>query len=89
MAAQAVQAGDCEVVVAGGAENMSRAPYLLEQARDGYGETRSVLRFILPNYAFNSSKTNLMNGWILFSHGSPTFQSFGNRLSTRYHNWIS
>src|SRR5215510_16049169 len=30
------QAGDAEVVVAGGMENMSQAPYLLEKARSGY-----------------------------------------------------
>jgi acetyl-CoA C-acetyltransferase len=36
LAAQAVQCGDAEVVVAGGTENMSRAPYLLERARTGY-----------------------------------------------------
>jgi acetyl-CoA C-acetyltransferase len=36
MAAQAIQCGDAEVVVAGGTENMSRAPYLLERARNGY-----------------------------------------------------
>ncbi len=36
MAAQAIQCGDAEVVVAGGAENMSRAPYLLDRARSGY-----------------------------------------------------
>jgi acetyl-CoA C-acetyltransferase len=35
MAAQAIQAGDAEVVVAGGTENMSRAPYLLPDARWG------------------------------------------------------
>jgi acetyl-CoA C-acetyltransferase len=36
MAAQAIQTGDADVVVAGGTENMSRAPYLLDRARDGY-----------------------------------------------------
>jgi acetyl-CoA C-acetyltransferase len=36
LAAQAIQCGDASVVVAGGAENMSRAPYLLEKARNGY-----------------------------------------------------
>ncbi|MHB8510133.1 MAG: acetyl-CoA C-acyltransferase, partial [Candidatus Dormibacteria bacterium] len=36
LAAQAIRAGDSEVVVAGGLENMSRAPYLLEKARTGY-----------------------------------------------------
>lgn len=36
MAARAVQLGDAKVIVAGGMENMSRAPYLLEKARQGY-----------------------------------------------------
>ena len=36
LAAQAIQCGDAEVVVAGGAENMSSAPYLLPKARNGY-----------------------------------------------------
>ena len=36
LAAQAILAGDAEVVVAGGQENMSAAPYLLKKARSGY-----------------------------------------------------
>ncbi|MBI3975635.1 MAG: acetyl-CoA C-acyltransferase [Armatimonadetes bacterium] len=36
LAAQAIQSGDAEVVVAGGMESMSLAPYLLERARTGY-----------------------------------------------------
>lgn len=36
LGAQAIQAGDAEVIVAGGMENMSAAPYLLERARTGY-----------------------------------------------------
>lgn len=36
LAAQAVQLGDADVVVAGGMENMSMAPYYLEKARFGY-----------------------------------------------------
>jgi len=36
LATQAVVAGDSEVVLAGGMENMSQAPYLLEGARSGY-----------------------------------------------------
>jgi len=35
LAAQAIQCGDAEVVVAGGMENMSRAPYYMEKARWG------------------------------------------------------
>lgn len=36
LAAQAVQCGDADVIVAGGMENMSMAPYYLEKARWGY-----------------------------------------------------
>ena len=36
MAAQMIQAGDADIVVAGGMENMSMAPYALPQARYGY-----------------------------------------------------
>src|SRR5918993_4295016 len=35
MAAQGIRLGDSEVVVAGGMESMSNAPYLLKQAREG------------------------------------------------------
>ncbi|MCB9549282.1 MAG: acetyl-CoA C-acetyltransferase [Myxococcales bacterium] len=35
LAAQAIRAGDAQVIVAGGMENMSQAPYLLPDARDG------------------------------------------------------
>lgn len=33
---QIIQCGDAEVVAAGGMESMSRAPYLLDKAREGY-----------------------------------------------------
>ena len=36
MAAQGIQLGDTEIVVAGGMESMSNAPYLLPKAREGY-----------------------------------------------------
>jgi len=36
MAAQGVQLGDQEIVVAGGMESMSNAPYLIPKAREGY-----------------------------------------------------
>jgi acetyl-CoA C-acetyltransferase len=36
MAAQGVQLGDSEMVVAGGMESMSNAPYLIPKAREGY-----------------------------------------------------
>lgn len=36
MAAQAIKAGDADLIIAGGAENMSMAPYILPKARTGY-----------------------------------------------------
>src|SRR5437879_10566128 len=36
LAAQAVQTGNADIVVAGGMESMTNAPYLLPQARKGY-----------------------------------------------------
>ena len=36
MASQAIALGESRIVVAGGMENMTRAPYLLENARQGY-----------------------------------------------------
>ena len=36
LATQAIFAGDAEVVVAGGMENMSPAPYVLKGARNGF-----------------------------------------------------
>jgi acetyl-CoA C-acetyltransferase len=47
LAAQAVVAGDADVVIAGGMESMSNAPYFLEKARFGlrmgHGEIRDVM----------------------------------------------
>ncbi len=36
LAAQAIQCGDAEIVVAGGMENMNQAPYMSPRARTGY-----------------------------------------------------
>jgi acetyl-CoA C-acetyltransferase len=42
LAAQAIQTGNAEIVVAGGMESMSNAPYLLPQARKGFRMGNSV-----------------------------------------------
>lgn len=36
LAAQAIQAGDAQIVIAGGMESMTNAPYLVPKAREGY-----------------------------------------------------
>ncbi len=43
LAAQAIKAGDADIIVAGGMENMNLAPYLLSQARTGYRLGNGVL----------------------------------------------
>src|SRR5215208_7657407 len=43
MAAQGIQLGDSEIVVAGGMESMSNAPYLIPKAREGYRLGNGVL----------------------------------------------
>jgi acetyl-CoA C-acetyltransferase len=43
MAAQGIQVGDTEIVVAGGMESMSNAPYLIPKAREGYRLGNGVL----------------------------------------------
>jgi len=49
LAAQAIKAGDAEIVIAGGQENMSAAPHLLQGSRDGYrmGDAKIVDSMIL------------------------------------------
>ena len=44
LAAQAIRAGDAEILVAGGMESMSRAPFLLPNVRNGYkyGDQKAV-----------------------------------------------
>lgn len=43
-AAQAIKSGDAEVIVAGGMENMSMAPYLIPKGRQGYRMGDGVLQ---------------------------------------------
>lgn len=43
MAAQGIQLGDTDMVVAGGMESMSNAPYLIPKAREGYRLGNGVL----------------------------------------------
>jgi acetyl-CoA C-acetyltransferase len=43
LADQMIRAGDADVVVAGGMENMSLAPFLLDKARTGYGYGNATL----------------------------------------------
>ena len=51
MAAQMIQAGEADIVVAGGMENMSMAPYALKQARFGYRMNNNTIVDTMVNDA--------------------------------------
>lgn len=51
MAADMVRAGDADIVVAGGMENMSMAPYVLDKARFGYRMGNAVMKDAMVNDA--------------------------------------
>jgi acetyl-CoA C-acetyltransferase len=68
LAAQAILAGDAEIVVAGGMENMSQAPYILKNAREGFkmGDQKLVdtltgdgLTCVFNNYHMGVTAENL------------------------------
>ena len=50
-AAQMIMAGDADIVVAGGMENMSMAPYALDKARFGYRMNNAVMKDCMVNDA--------------------------------------
>ena len=51
MAAQMIMAGEADIVVAGGMENMSMAPYALDKARFGYRMGNAVMKDTMVNDA--------------------------------------
>ena len=51
MAAQMIMAGDADIVVAGGMENMSMAPYALDKARFGYRMGNATMKDTMVNDA--------------------------------------
>ena len=72
LAAQMIKAGDCDVVVAGGMENMSRAPYALETTRWGQrmGDGKIVDTMIkdalsdaFNNYHMGVTAENIVKEW--------------------------
>ncbi|MCU1265215.1 MAG: 3-ketoacyl-CoA thiolase [Acidobacteria bacterium] len=62
MAAQGIQLGDTDIVVAGGMESMSNAPYLLPKAREGYRLGNGVLIDAMINDGLWDSYNNYHMG---------------------------
>lgn len=59
LAAQAIIAGDADIIVAGGTENMSAAPYLLKNARWGYKMGDGSVE----DYMVKDGLTDVFNGY--------------------------
>lgn len=62
MAAQMIEAGDADVVVAGGMENMSAAPYALTKARYGYRMNNATMLDTMVNDALWDAFNNYHMG---------------------------
>ena len=58
MAAQMIKAGDADIVVAGGMENMSMAPYALPKARFGYRMNNGTIIDTMVNDALTDAFNN-------------------------------
>ena len=72
LAAQMIKAGDADIIVAGGMENMSRAPYVINNARWGQrmGDGKMVDAMIndalwdaFNNYHMGETAENIAEKW--------------------------
>lgn len=99
MGCQSIQSGDAEVIVAGGMESMSRAPYILERARSGYqvghGElTDSMIKDGLwdpyENLSMGACGELCAEKYQLSREEQDDFavQSYGRALKARQEGWF-
>ena len=85
LGAQAIQLGDADIVVAGGMENMSMAPYLLPNGRTGYrmGDGKVIdsmiqdgLQCAVNNYHMGITAENIAEQWGLTREGQDEFAAW-------------
>ncbi|MGG3470869.1 acetyl-CoA C-acetyltransferase [Neobacillus pocheonensis] len=85
LAMQAILAGDAEIVVAGGMENMSQTPYLLKNARDGFkmGDQKLVdsltsdgLTCVFNNYHMGITAENLAEKYSITREEQDEFSAW-------------
>ncbi|SFA97571.1 MULTISPECIES: acetyl-CoA C-acetyltransferase [unclassified Bacillus (in: firmicutes)] len=85
LATQAILAGDAEIVVAGGMENMSQSPYILKNARDGFkmGDQKLVdtmiadgLTCAFNNYHMGITAENLCSQYDLTREEQDEFSAW-------------
>lgn len=90
LAAQAIQCGDAEVVVAGGMESMSQAPYYLERARAGYrmgngkivdGMIRDGLLDVVNNYLMGCTAELISQKYNISRQDQDAFALRSNELA--------
>ncbi len=62
LAAQAIMTGESDIVVAGGTENMTASPYVLQQARNGYKMGNGQLIDTMINDALSDAFNNYHMG---------------------------
>ena len=73
LAAQAIQTGNAEMVVAGGMESMTNAPYLLPQARKGYRLGNSQI----IDSVVNDGLWDIYNNYHMGMTGENVAQKYG------------
>ncbi|HYX53923.1 MAG TPA: acetyl-CoA C-acetyltransferase [Candidatus Limnocylindrales bacterium] len=73
LAAQAIQTGNAEIVVAGGMESMTNAPYLLPQARKGYRLGNSQI----VDSVVNDGLWDIYNNYHMGMTGENVAQKYG------------
>ena len=84
LAAQAIIAGDADIIVAGGTENMSQAPYLLKTSRWGMrmGDAsvedymvKDGLTDVFNGYHMGVTAENIVDQWGLTKEGQDQFSA--------------
>ena len=73
LATQAIQTGNAEIVVAGGMESMTNAPYLLPQARKGYRLGNSQI----VDSVVNDGLWDIYNNYHMGMTGENVAQKYG------------
>ena len=98
LANQAIGLGDAELIIAGGIENMTRAPYLLLKGREGYrmghGELSDALIYDGLTDAFSSKHMGVFADRCARNSGSPgsnkmTLPSAATPAPARRSRWAS
>ncbi|MEH7013448.1 acetyl-CoA C-acetyltransferase [Neobacillus niacini] len=92
LATQAILAGDAEIVVAGGMENMSQAPYLLKNARDGFkmGDQKLVdtltsdgLTCVFNQYHMGNTAENLADKYSITREEQDQFSAWSQEKAVK------